>query len=108
MGMCRQVAQCAYTGDDVNGKEENRIAFLKGCQLLKEIGGYPISKDLILSCISTIGDRVVERLRHLPEATMIKSYDVTRLDQYGGGWKIACDSQELSLPDVGKQVASWT
>ena len=54
--------------------------------------------------IGSISEQVVSRLMTLPEATMIKSYDVTGLDQYGGGWKIVCESPQLSLPHVGKYV----
>ena len=93
-----------YIGGNFPQTLENQIQFLKGCELLKTLGGRDITKNNILEVIHEVNCAAESRLSTLPEVEQIKVINPQELQNYEYHWRIVCQDRRLSCPHAGKQI----
>ena len=94
----------AYIGDEHPQSLENKIVFLKSCQMLKELDGKPLTQGYLIQVIKALHDKVEKRLMHLPEVSMLKAGDPKEKHVFNYHWKLVREDPNLSIPRVGKMV----
>ena len=93
-----------YIGEDFGQRLENKIEFLKRCQLLKNLEGAQITCNSILEVIDRVNSATRARLMNLPEVRQITAIDPDTVPHYGCHWKLVCQDKRLSIPHAGKQI----
>ena len=82
---------------------ENRISFIKGCVLMKQINGRTIDKGMLLTAIAELGDKLEARFRGLEEVEVFTAKDPQTHDYFkASGAKILCEDSRLSLATPGQ------
>ena len=74
---------------------ENKLNFLKGCQMLTALGGRPVTKEHLLAVIKELNDAVEGKLFKFAETTTCTAQPVDN------GCIIYCEDERLSMKRPG-------
>ena len=82
---------------------ENRIIFIKGCVLMKQINGRAVTKEVLLQAITELNTVLETRFKDLKEVRVFTAADPMTHDYFRhSGAKILCEDPRLSLATPGQ------
>ena len=82
---------------------ENRINFIKGCVLLKQINGRVIGKEVLIKAITELNAVLETRFKNLEEVGVFTAKDPLTHDYFKvRGAQILCEDPRLSLATPGQ------
>jgi hypothetical protein len=92
-----------YIGDTQGTDLEQKIIFLKGVQMLRQLNGKPVTKENILELLEASTERVTAKLmRCIPQyMRMVESKDASSVHNR----KIYCEDHRLQLNTAGIRYA---
>ena len=80
---------------------EGKLNFLKACPMLKEIDGYPITKDVLLNAIDAINERHERRLLNCLNTVQIEAKNPSECNV-----QVYCEDHRLSMKRIGQTFAA--
>jgi hypothetical protein len=84
---------------NANDEQEAQINFLKGCKMLTQLGGRPVTKEMLLTVIWEMNERANGRLGKLASVVRFTS----RLPDNTDGFALYCEDARLSMRNPGTE-----
>ena len=81
---------------------DNKLAVIRGCHLIKQVGGRTLKKEVILETFQELNERAQEEIVRVAPTVVLTSGDLAN----AAGHPIYCEHQVLSLAAPGQRYTA--